>query len=136
MKPDAAAVAAQIHAANAILRHLGKPPREFELREVLVADIRPSQAGEDYDNASSRELAARRRTDGNRRRSPGGETRAGAAPFCKPALAASWDRVFFFGSRHEGGAVVPANGDRISKEERHAGVPLFDRRSCLMLFGT
>ena len=57
MKPNPAAIAAQTHAANAILRRLGKPPVEFELREVPVADIKPSQFGEDYENASSRELA-------------------------------------------------------------------------------
>ena len=57
MKPDHAAIVAQTHAANAILRMLGRPPCEFELREVLVADIKPSQSGEDYENASSRELA-------------------------------------------------------------------------------
>ena len=57
MKPDQAAIVAQTHAANAILRMLGRPPCEFELREAPLADIKPSQFGEDYDNASSRELA-------------------------------------------------------------------------------
>jgi len=59
MKPDQAAVIAQTQAANAILRRLGKPPCEFELRETPVADITPSHFGEDYDNPSSRELARR-----------------------------------------------------------------------------
>jgi hypothetical protein len=57
MKPDAVAIAAQTHAANAIRRRLGKPPCDFELREVPVSHIKPPQFGEDYDNASSRELA-------------------------------------------------------------------------------
>ena len=57
MKPDQAAIVAQTHGANAILRMLGKPPSEFELQEVPLSEIKPSQFGEDYDNASSRELA-------------------------------------------------------------------------------
>lgn len=64
MKPKGAAIAAQSQSANAILRRHGKPPCEFELREIPVADIEPSQFGEDYDNASSRELA--RKTAGGK----------------------------------------------------------------------
>ena len=44
MKPDHAAIVAQTHAANAILRMLGRPPCKFEVREVPLADIKPSRS--------------------------------------------------------------------------------------------
>jgi hypothetical protein len=56
--PRVAAMATmQAKKANDMRQRMGKPPLEFELVKLKLSDVIPSQTGEDYDNASSRDLA-------------------------------------------------------------------------------
>jgi uncharacterized membrane protein YgcG len=52
-------VAQQAEAANQIRARQGKPAVEYDLKFLPLGDVKPSQTGEDYDNASSRDLATR-----------------------------------------------------------------------------
>lgn len=47
----------QTKEANAILAHQGKAPREYELKYLPLSAVTPSQTGDDYKNASSKDLA-------------------------------------------------------------------------------
>jgi hypothetical protein len=47
----------QTGAANGIRAVEGEAPLDFDLKELPIGRLKPSQSGEDYDNASSRELA-------------------------------------------------------------------------------
>lgn len=47
----------QAYQANVIRKRQGLAPLDFELKEMPVSAIKPSQSDEDYDNPSSRELA-------------------------------------------------------------------------------
>lgn len=60
-EPSAEDVAEQINIANQMRRRSGKDPLSYQLKLVDVDSVTPSQTGEDYDNASSRDLAERTR---------------------------------------------------------------------------